>query len=234
MGRNKYWIIPIGVIILLFIFLWIIKTPVMAMYLSGKLKTDVKISSISISGNQMTIKGFKLKNPRGSKSKYAFTTNKIEVNYSFKKLLSNPSFIDSITVADIFLDIECKNPLCTKNNWTTIVDNINQKEKKSPSKREVNISTLTFENIDVQISGFGIDFMKTKKKHISHISFNNVNSKDGFPTKELIKAIFGSVGLQDYLKGILDVKGKIDNILSPFTDLEDSEGNCFEESLKAL
>ncbi|NGX34166.1 MAG: hypothetical protein K1060chlam1_00516 [Candidatus Anoxychlamydiales bacterium] len=233
MKKYSPWFIALFVIILVVVVVWIIKTPIIASYLSNKLKTDVSMSNIAISTKKMTIKNFRIKNPRGSKSRYAFIAKQIEVNYSFSKLMSSPSIVDSILVQDINLDIECSNPLCTKNNWTTIVDNINAKERKSASKKEVILKTLSLKNMDVAITGLGLDFNKTKKTNIPSIEFNNISNKTGFPTQQLIAAIFRSAGLKDYLKGILENQGFWEGVIKGFKELGSSD-NSLEESIKAI
>jgi len=233
MKKFSPWFIALFVIILLVVVVWIIKTPIIASYLSSKLKTDVSMSNIAISTKKIEIKNFRIKNPRGSKSRYAFVAKKIDVNYKFSELMSSPSIVDSILVEDINLDIECSNPLCTKNNWTNIVDNINAKEKKSVSKKEVILKTLSFKDMDVAITGLGLDFNKTKKTHVASIEFNNISNKTGFPTQELIAAIFKSAGLMDYLKGILENKGFWEGIIKGFSKME-SSNNSLEESMKAI
>ena len=231
MKKFKGLFIALFAIILLIVVLWVIKTPIIASYLSNKLKTEVSMTSIAISAKKMEIKNFRLKNPPKMKERYAFQAKKIEINYSFSKLFSAPSIIDTVTVDDISLDIECSNPLCTKNNWTTIIDTINAREKKSVSKKEVLIKSLVFNSMDVEIMGLGLDFTKTKKSHVDQITFKDVSSKTGFPTQQLIAAIFRSAGLKEYLQGILEQKNFWENVIKGFTNVSD---NSFEEGLKAL
>lgn len=230
MKKFKALFIVLFSIILLIIILWVIKTPIIASYLSSKLKTEVSISSIAISSKKMIIKNFRLKNPPKMKNRYAFEAKKIEVNASFFKFFSSPLVIDSIIVDGINLDIECSNPLCTRNNWTSIIDTINSRQKKA-SEKEVLIKSLIFNDMDVEILGLGLDFTKTKKSHVKEIKFSNVSSKTGFPTQQLIAAIFRSAGLKEYLQGIIEQKNFWENVIKGFKDVS---ANSFEEGLKAL
>lgn len=223
----KYFVFILFIIICIFIFLWLIKTPITASYLSKKLKTGVVISKVSIASKQIILDQFKLINPKKTKSKYAFLAKKIQINYLLSKLFSSPLIIDSILLENVNLNIECKNPLCTKNNWTTIVNNVNEKEaKKNP--KEIVIKKLVIKNMDVQITGLGLDFMKTKTTHIEEIELNNINSNKGFPTQQLITAIFRSSGLKDYLKGIMETKNMIENIIDTFKSVSE---NALKESI---
>jgi len=234
MKKFKSWFIAFFIIIVAIIILWVIKTPIAASYLSSKLKTDVSMSNLGVSTKGMQIKNFRIKNPSKSKNRYAFEAKKVTINYSFAKLFASPSIIDDILIEDINLDIECLNPLCTKNNWTTIVDSVNAKEKRTVSKKEIIISSLSLKSMDVDIWGLGLDFDKKKTSHVASLQFNNISNKTGFPTQQLIAAIFKSAGLTDYLKGILESKGFWEGIMKGFKEVGSVEDNCLEESLKSM
>lgn len=122
--------------------------------------------------------------------------------------------------------IECKDPVCTKNNWAEITDKI--KEKKNDKDDEgIIVKTILINKLTVKITGMGISGKVKKKLTIDSITLNDINSKEGFPTKQLIVAIFQSAKMKDYLKGILDYKSFFNEILFPFNkpnkDLEKKE-----------
>lgn len=198
----KKFISIVVIIVVAIVALWFIKTPIIAGILSSKLKTSVSIGDIFVTPSHITIKNFKIKNPTGF-SGYALRTKTIRVDYSMKKLFSSPSIIDKVLIDDINLDVECTNPVCSKNNWTGIMNNVSEKESKSKSDTEVIIRSFVMKDMKVQIGGMGL-LGKTQTKTLDHIEFNNINSKDGFPTQQLISAIFRSAGLKDYLKGLLE------------------------------
>jgi len=175
------------------------------------MKTDVTFAKISIGFNKTVIEDFKLKNIKKNESKYAFTAKKIEIDYSFQKLFSDPTVIESIAVNDIHLAINCHNPLCSSNNWIDIVSKIKEKESTKKTK-DFLIENLYLNKMNVEITGLGIDFADKKTKYISNLEFRNIGSKAGFPTSELIAAIFGSAGLMDYIKSVLNPKGIIKNV----------------------
>ncbi|NGX55963.1 MAG: hypothetical protein K1060chlam5_00197 [Candidatus Anoxychlamydiales bacterium] len=222
MKKFKPFIIAIVAIFAVVIFVWIIKGPLISSYLTSKLKTNVSIKSVNLGFSKMVLKNFTIKNLRGNKTKFAFRADIIEVDYSLSKLFSSPSIVDSILVDNIKLNIECKNPLCSKNNWTGIVNNISMKEKKATKEKEIRIKKITFKDLNVDIYNLGLDLTKKKTAYVKEIEFNNVNSKDGFPTKQLIAAIFKSANLRDYLKGVLDLKNWMDKF-NPFSVNEELE-----------
>jgi hypothetical protein len=50
-------------------------------------------------------------------------------------------------------------------------------------------------------------------KKIDRLEFNEINSREGFPTKQLINAIFQGAGLQDYIKNMLNPENVIKKFL---------------------
>lgn len=216
MKKFKGWLIFIFILIFLVVVFWVIKTPIVASYLSSKLKTEVTISNVVFSKNQILINDFKIKNPKKAKSKYAFEVKDIEIDFSFSKLRKKPSIIDNVVLKDIVLNIECSNPLCIKNNWTELVNNMNEIDKKQKKEKEVIVKNLSLQDMQVNITGMGLDFGKTTKTHISSLNFNNVSSKKGFPTQKLIAAIFRSSNMQKYLKGVVEDIEFIDQVFKGF------------------
>ena len=222
-SKKKLTSIIILAIIVLVLFLWFIKTPIMSAYISKKLKLDVSIGKVHMTPSHLKIKNFKIKNPEKTKSKNAFTCKKIEVDFSFSKIFSSPSIIDKISMEDIFIIIECDNALCTKNNWTMMVESVEQKEQKE-EKKEVIIEKLILDDISVEVREIGLKKSKFLA-NISHIENYNVNSREGFPTQQLIAALFRSAGLKDYLKDIFEKQKFFENFLTPFKDLSENEAS---------
>lgn len=217
------------IIALIILFLWAVKTPITAWYFSAKLKTQVSISKVAFARDHLTINNFKIKNPKKTKIKYAFIADEILVNYSFSNIFSSPSIINNISLENVKVNIECKNPICTNNNWTKIISNMN--EKSSKKDKEIIIQKLIIKNMDIEIANLGLNFNKTKKTHIAQLEFNDVSNKKGFPIKEIIIDIFRSAGLKDYLKGIMETKDAIDNIIDIFKGVSEQ---AVEESFKSF
>ena len=230
MKKYGIWIISFFIIIVILVALWFLKEPIASTYLSYKLKTNVTISSINVSKNKILIKNFRIQNPKRVKEIYAFISKDITVNYSFSNLFSTPSVVDTITLYDVTLNIECANPLCSKNNWTDIAGNISKKEKSKPSSQEYIIRKLVMRDLNVSIEGLGLNFTQNKQTHISYLEFDNISSKKGFPTGQLIAAIFKSAGLKDYLKGFFDTKNMIETIIDTFKGIGE---NSLEETIKS-
>jgi len=207
------------IILIAIVTFWVVKAPIMSSYLSSKLNVPVSMTGIKMRPSYTVISRFRIANPKGFRMAKAFSAKTITVNYGFKNLLATPSVIDQIVLRDLFLGIEFSNSLGTENNWTQILSGFEKKAGKKQG-RSVLIKKLVLENLDVEIHGMGVTALlagsAVQKKHIDHLEFNNIDSKNGFPTERLIQAIFGSAGLQDYIKKFLSPGGVIDNILSPF------------------
>lgn len=225
----KYFFSIVVVIVLLLVLLWFVKTPIISSYLSSKLKVDVSIDAISAGTSHLRIDNFKINNPKtGYKDKVAFLCKEISADYSFSSLRSDPVVIDEIKLKDIFLEIECKDPMCGKNNWTHILNNINEEEEKTTGEKEVKIKKLVFENLKIQLIGMGIRGGTKNLSPINRIELNNISSKEGFPTDKLVAAIFRHAGLKDYLKDLVNPKNLLETITSPFKGI-----TGFEEENKA-
>lgn len=215
MKKAKMPLLICGVIIALVLFFWIIKAEVASSYLTDKLKVRVYMMGIKIRPTYMHISHFRISNPLESKERTAFSAKTINVNYQFNKLIGDPSVINLIEINNAFLEVELYNPLGTKSNWTKITAGLAKDKTKN---REVIIQKLVINNLDIEIRGLGLTGMmgRVQNKHVDHLEFNNINSKTGFPTKELIREIFGSSGLQDYLKSLFSPQDFLQDALSPF------------------
>lgn len=225
------WIV---IIVAALVVLLIVKGEVASSYLSKKLGVEVSMLGVKLRPSYLKISHFKISNPRGAKKPVAFSAETILTEYVWKNLMGNPSIIDRIEMDNVFLEVEIYNTKGKQNNWTIITKNLKEKEgkeetneksnegkgrKKSKLKvkegREVIIRKLEINNLDVEISGLGLAGKLgnvPKKKHLDHLEFYNISSKEGFPTKELIQKIFGSSGLDDLLKGIFKPEGLIENL----------------------
>lgn len=229
MKIKKKWIVSVLVIIFIILFLWVLKNSIATVYLTKKLKTTASFSNVSISSNKMILSNFKIINPNRTNSKYAFVAERIQVNYSLSKLMTSPSIVDNILIENVKLNIDCDDPVCNTNNWTIILNKVNEEEAKK-SNREIIVSSMIVKNMDVQINGAGLNLLNstssgTKNAHIDSIEFKNISSKKGFPTQQLAQAIFRSSGLQDYLKGLmqpleqLGPDGTMKGIMEPFKSI---------------
>ncbi len=208
------WKIAILSVAAAIVFFWVVKTELIATYLTEKIKIPVTIGQIELGLSQSQIIDFQIRNPRGFHSHFALLAANTSIAYQLTELFSSPSIIDTIEIDDVFLSIELLNPLGTQNNWTVIGENIRKKEAKE-RLHEVAVHTLIVRNLTVEIRGLGLSGA-TQVKQIPYLQFDNIDSHEGFPTKELIQAIFGGSGLMQYIQDIFNPQNLLPKALSPF------------------
>jgi len=182
------------------VFLWLIKAPIMSWYMTEKMKVPVSVSNISMWPSETVIHDFKIRNTREFSHRNALEIDKTTVNYQFSKLTGTPSVIDQIVCDGITLVVECSDAMCKGNNWTAIGAGMDKPEKHP---HEVLIHKLILTNIRAEIYGFGLKGTPIVKQ-VDRLEFNEIDSAEGFPTKELIKAIFGGMGIDQYIKDLLN------------------------------
>lgn len=183
--------------------LWFLKVPIMSAYLSNRLGIPVSMLGIKIRPSYTTITRFRIANPRSAKTKTAFASKKIRADYSVQELFGTPTTVDQISLNNVFLSIEFYNPLGTVNNWTEIAKNMPKKEGKKKGKGYL-IRKLVINDLLVEIHGMGLGGLlgKVETKRIPRLEFTNISSEEGFPTEQLIRAIFGRTGLDQYIKDL--------------------------------
>lgn len=204
-----------GLLILIFLgaiaFIWLIKAPLLASYLSDKMRVPVSIGRVSIFPSQTSIADFTIKNPEGFKTRRAFEVDKVEIEYQWRQLFQDPLVIDQITLDQIFLRVEFSNALGTKNNWTAIAQGM----PRQRSNKRVVLNKLLLLNINVEIVGLGLTG-KTITRQIDRIEIDDIDSRDGFPTEVLIQKVFGGAGIQQFIKDAFDPQQLMQKALSPF------------------
>ncbi len=214
--------------------LWALKVPLMSAYLSNRLGVPVSMLGVKIRPSYTSITRFRVANPRSAKTKTAFASKKIRADYAIKELFGSPSTVDQITLNDVFLSIEFYNPLGTVNNWTEIAKNMPKQEKKKKGKGYL-IRKLVINDLLVEIHGMGLGGLlgKVETKRIPRLEFTNISSEEGFPTEQLIQAIFGRTGLDKYIKDLFSPGRIIPDAAKPlFRLFGKREAPLEEECLK--
>lgn len=194
------------------VFLWLIKTPIMAGYLTHKIHVPVSIGNVSIWPSQTNIRDFRIKNPHGFKTHSAFSVHQVDIFYDVHQLRQTPRHIQKIEMDDIFLSIEFSNALGTQNNWTVIGSKIPKED--SYSGKELIIDKLILTNLKIEIRGLGL-IGAPQMQQIARLEFDQISSEKGFPTKQLIQQIFQSAGIQQYIKEAFNPENVIEKVLNP-------------------
>lgn len=213
--------------------LWFLKTEATSWFLSKKLKTSISLGGVDLSKSKINLQNFKIHNPSGYKHEFAYVCKEAIVSYKFDEIKKDPSVIDRIDLNDSQLYIDCKNALCTSNNWTEIMKEVADKEVKiQKDGKEVIVNNLAMNGLHVEIHGLGLVPGIKKNVEIDHIDFGKVTSKEGFPTNVLIAEIFKQAGLVEYIKSFLNPTKIFDNLksLNPFGLNEEAQTENKETS----
>jgi hypothetical protein len=213
MTHHHTWKFFLLVILGSLVFLWLIKAPALAAYLSKKIGVEVTARTISVWPNSTTIRYFRIENPDGYRSRTAFEAKKIAISYQFGKLRKTPLEIDEIVLDGVYLNIILNSLKPTDNNWTAI----GAKMPRGKRGREVIVHKLILRNMTVKTQGKGATLLGVNEtQHFDEMEFNEINSTEGFPTKELIANIFGKAGVVKYLQNFLNPTQRIKGVLNPF------------------
>lgn len=225
----------VTVLVIFVVLVWVMKAPVMSMILSNKLRVKVKVGRIVMRPSYTKIHNFRIKNPPGYKRRTALNAKKIDVNYQFSHLFDNPREIDQIVIDDVFLAIDFKNLVGSENNWTEILENMPRSDK---SANPILIKKLVLNNFVVEIWGRGFNAALKKKVKIPQIILTDINSKDGFPTEQLVAQIFSQAGIKDYLKKLFSPDNILQEIFAPFSlgesEWEQKKGPSLREEPSAI
>lgn len=208
--KRLGWKLILLIILAAIVFIWLVKAPIVASYLTDKMRVPVSIEWLSIWPSKTKMRWFKIKNPSGFKTPHAFKAESSEVDYSFSQIMGTPSQIDQILIDGIYLSVEFSNPLGTSNNWTAIGNNM----PKQQSHKRVLIGKLILTNLTIEIRGLGL-LGKPATKTIDRLEFDNIDSANGFPTEELIKKVFGGSGIQQYIQDAFNPQKQLQNLLKP-------------------
>lgn len=223
---KKIVIVIVVILIAVGLYFWVIKPQIVSAYLSKKLGVSVSMIGVKLRPSYLLITNFRIANPRGSIKNTAFTAKSIEADYQWKQLWGNPCVIDTITINDAYLEVELYDASRTQHNWTRITEKIDTKKSKG---REVIIKALYINNLNAEVLGLQGQAREVLgenvSRHVDQVVLYDINSKEGFPTEELIEQIFGNVGLGDYIKGLINPARILPKVLNPFHIFGEVEAN---------
>jgi len=190
-----------------------IKAPALAAYLSKKIGVEVTVRTISVLPNHTTIRAFRIENPDQYRSRTAFEAKKTRISYQFNKLKNTPLEIDEIVLDGVYLNIIINKKSPADNNWA----DIGARMPKGKRGREIIVHKLIIRDMTVEAQGKGALLLGVGgKRHFDQMEFNEINSVNGFPTKELVAKIFEDVGVLKYLENFINPTQRIKGILGPF------------------
>lgn len=212
---KEGWSLTSLIIIATILFLWLIKAPLLSLYISESTGLSTSAKMASLWPEVATIRYFKIDNPKGYAGHNAFSAKKIVIRYSLHDLFATPTAIDEITIQDVDLYIFIKNRN-GDNNWSEI----GSKLFKHKGKKGVVLHKLVLKNMTVYVQGKGAEELGLSgNQHFDQMEFSTINSQEGFPTKELVTEIFKQAGLMKYIENFLNPTESIKDDLDPLSIL---------------
>lgn len=207
--RFAAWIV-LGLIV----FLWLVKAPVISLYMSHALRLPVSMDWISMGTRKMLIHDFAIANPRGFSDRAALKAQKTWVDYKLDTFSHRPFTLDSIVMQNVVLEVEVLNASGSDNNWTVLSDRM---KAPSPRSKGVLVRKLILENVTILVTG---DLsMGPIHREIDRLEFDNISSDNGFPTEAFVHQIFGGAGIDGYIQDAFNPGTWIEGVVSPFRSL---------------
>jgi len=201
--------LPILILLVACGLIWLIQAPLLGFYLTHKIGMNISVESVKLRPNSLNLRDFVIKNPDGFKGN-AFASKEIRSEYRVNQLFSNPTTIDCIEIKDSTIRISFKNSKNLSNNWAVLGQNISKRERVNSFV----IHKLILTNLDIEIEGANV-LVPARKAHFDHLEFNDINSEAGFPTELLLKLIFRSGGIEQYIQDLMNPTQTIQKLLSP-------------------
>jgi hypothetical protein len=207
--KRVGWKIAALLILAVLVFVWLIRVPILNSALSNRLGVSVSARWIGLWPTYTKLHLFKVENPPGFQGS-AFEAKEIVCRYSLRELFGDPTVIDRIEINHSVLRIDFTDPLSVANNWTALGKSLPQ--HKSDAK--VLIRKLTLADFNVEIVGANY-LVKPKQTHFDALEFDDISSQEGFPTARLVRLIFQTSGLGEYIENLFNPEIDLEEALTP-------------------
>ena len=214
----KKWIILAPLILALgfMSYLFIQRSEILSEILSKTLAVTVRIKSIDLHKNGLTIKALQIGNPAGCAMKNAFFADRIDVTMNWMQILkgmfSDASVtIDEININNTKMNIELFNIGGSDNNLTRILAQLSDQTNQAPSAQQYVIRMLRLTNIQLNVVYHGFIGRSLTPAPIAQIELKNLGSDGPEDTRAVLVTVFTSL-LQETAKQ-LDIKGMVTEAL---------------------
>jgi len=200
--------------------------------LSQKMDVRVKISTIGLTLDDISVNNLKIDNLPGSILPTAFTSKTIDLHAPIGNYLHDHIVINEIDVDDIYLGLEFNSPSGTTGNWAQIMGNLQRSQDKASSsssklsKRTVFIKKIVLTNLNVDV------VYKTDKKvkrlpTIDRMELTDISSEGGFPSDQIMNSVLGQMlksvfvkeNMNNMLQDLLKQENPVNKFLQPFQGL---------------
>ncbi len=184
----------------------------MSAYLSKKVGVPIYVGTAGIWPSEISIWNFNIKNPQGFSLAAAFEARALKARYHLKNLFATPSEIEEIVINHAYLYVEIPK-IDGPSNWEVIGARMRERVRA----KGVTIQRLIIRDLTAQVAGKGAIVLGVAgKHHFEELVFDQTSSSTGFPTKELSRKIFESIGFGSYLEKFLNPTERIEESINPF------------------
>lgn len=191
--RKYGWI---GLLVLLGItFVWLIKAPLIAAYLTQRVGLPLHIRGASVWPSELQLRVVHISNPKGFKDRHALDAKSIVTRYQIGDLFADPVKIQELIVRDVILNIDHADPPGTENNWKVLLQKISPRSKTG---RGAHLHKIVFENLTLTHLGGGLAAVPKTTK-VDRLEIEHIQSDQGFPTAELIRRVFAETELGSFV-----------------------------------
>ncbi len=199
----------LGAFIFLFL-MWSRVPDMVASHISKTLGVAVGIGDIHLSPSEITIQNLDIENPREFSLTYALSVQDIAIKAPVTRYFHDAIVIEEIYLENVYIGLEFDSPKGTKGNWTAIMKNAENSQKKSSqssSEKTVLIKRLILTNIAPDL----LYRSEGKVRHlpiIPRMELTNISSKGGNFSDQLMNSALGQmikeIFVQENLKDALD------------------------------
>ncbi len=207
--KRDGWKIAVLLILAVLVFFWLIRVPILNSALSNRLGVTISVKWVGLWPSRTKLHKFEIENPSGFKGN-AFEAKQVVCRYSLSELFGDPTVIDGIEIDHSILRIDFTNPMSTANNWTAL----GQMLHKQKSASKVLIRKLILTDFDVEIHGANY-LARPKQTHFDTLEFDDISSQEGFPTARLVRLIFQSSGIDQFIENLFNPEKRIEEALTP-------------------
>ncbi len=173
--------------------LWFRLPDVLSSRLSTSLNVPVSIGGMTLSWKDLGIHNVTISNPEKAKQPTAFSCEQIDIMAAPTQFFKKAITIDTITLDNIYLDLEFDSASTTDGNWTRIMAGIAKQPQESKSDKSVLIRKMIFTNITVDVLYVKEGGRVQRLPTIDRIELTNISSEGDFPTDQIMNSVLGQM-----------------------------------------
>lgn len=169
------------------VYFWTMRLTIVSRFLSHNLSSEVEVSEVKIGFKELTIEGFKIKNPKKSAVNYALEIDKVVIRAFPLDFFKQNIPIAKLSIQSPKIHIEYYDEIGQDNNWAMFFTHLATSETHK---------TLTINNLDmlnVKFVGTNVDGKTIILWPIPYIEFNHIGVKKPVTLPQLTRLLFQTI-----------------------------------------